>query len=129
RLEKQMKGTKERTRLSLHPAPDVNVYGEPHHLNFSEYMHSLGFLSFTRTRALLDPYMRLKFFTSAKFNEKKYAEDKEKVISYYNTQGYRDASLLADTLYNAPDGGLDVALKVTEGKKYYFGDITWKGNT
>jgi outer membrane protein insertion porin family len=129
KLEKQMKGTKERSRISLYSAEDKNVYGETSPITFKEYLHSWGFLSFSKTRAFLNPYLRLKFFTSAKYNKQKYEDDKTKVLDYYNTQGYRDATILADTTYQSPEGGLDIALKVSEGIKYYFGDITWKGNT
>lgn len=128
-LEKQMKGTKERTRVSLHPAEENNVYGQVYRLSFQDYIRDLGFLSFSETRRLLDPYVRLKMFTSAKFNQSKYEEDKTKLISHYNALGYRDATIDADTVYKGTDGGLDVAIKVTEGKKYYYGHIIWTGNT
>jgi outer membrane protein assembly factor BamA len=42
---------------------------------------------------------RFKLFSSAKFNAKKYDEDKEKVLNYYNSVGFRDASIAADTQY------------------------------
>jgi len=128
-LQKQMKGTHERSRISLYPVPDVNVYGGAPPESLDDYLRSYGFLSFTQTRIFLDPYLRFKFFSSAKFDGTKYEEDKTKVLNYYNTQGYRDATMDADTLYNASDSGVDVAMKMTEGTKYYFGDITWKGNT
>lgn len=128
KLEAQMKGTKERSRISLYPSDDINVYGKPYRISFKEYLDNWGFLSFTKTRALLNPYVRLKFFTSAKFDNQKFQEDQTKLLNYYNTLGYRDATIDADTVYNAPEGGVDVALKITEGKKYYFGNITWVGN-
>ena len=71
----------------------------------------------------------MKFLTSAKFNEKKYEEDKEKIITYYNSLGYRDATIVADTQYYNAAGNLNIDLKVNEGNKYYFGNITWRGNT
>src|SRR5206468_12069466 len=42
--------------------------------------------------------------------------------------GYRDAQILADTQYVSSNGNINVDLKVLEGHKYYFGNITWKGN-
>jgi outer membrane protein insertion porin family len=128
-LSKQMKGTHERSRISLYPSPDVNVFGGLPRESLDDYLKNYGFLSFTQTRAYLDPYLRFKFFSSAKFDNKKYQEDKGKVLNYFNTQGYRDATLDADTIYNSPDGGVDIAMKFTEGTKYYFGNISWKGNT
>jgi len=129
KLKKKMKGTHEMTRLTLHSIRDTPVFGGDVHPDFHEYMQDWGFLSFSKTKELLDPYVRLKFFSSAKFSQTKYEEDKDKILSYYNSLGYRDAILEKDTVYNAPDGNFDVDIKVQEGKKYYFGDIVWKGNT
>jgi len=130
KLKKQMKGTKEKSRFTLFPSPDVNVYDstKKNHLSFSQYLNENGYLFPTKTKELLDPYVRFKMLTSAKFNEKKYLEDKNKILDYYNSRGFRDATILADTTYNA-DGDLDVAIKLSEGHRYYFGNITWKGNT
>jgi outer membrane protein insertion porin family len=54
-------------------------------------MHDKGFLSLSKTKNFLDPWFRFKLFSSAKFNEKKFNEDQEKIIEYYNSIGYRDA--------------------------------------
>ena len=129
RLEKQMKGTKEKTRFTLHPPDDRGGFGEPNKMSFKEYAKHNGFLSFTKTKQLLDPYVRLKFLSSAKFNEKKYAEDKEKVVAYYNSLGYRDATIVKDTQYYNAKGNLNIDVQVNEGTKYYFGNIAWRGNT
>lgn len=129
KLKKQMKGTKEMSKLTLYPSKDTSAYGETKPLSFKEYMHDWGFLTFSKTRELLDPYFRFKLFSSAKFNEKKYNEDKDKVLDYYNSLGYRDAFIAADTQYYTKKGNLDVNIKVKEGSKYYFGNTTWRGNT
>ena len=128
KLKKQMKGTKEMTKITLFPSKEVSPYGSDSSTKFSEYIKDWGFLTPSKTKALLDPYFRFKLFSSAKFDTKKYEEDKEKVITYYNSIGYRDAQILADTQYNSTNGNINVALKVSEGRKYYFGNITWKGN-
>jgi len=129
RLKKRMKGTKEMTRITLNPPVEQVGYTTPDRLSFNEYVKDNGYLSYTKTKDLLDPYVRLKFLTSAKFNEKKYEEDKEKIIDYYNSLGYRDATIIADTQYYNAEGNLNIDLKVNEGHKYYFGNITWRGNT
>jgi outer membrane protein insertion porin family len=130
KLKKQMKGTKEKSRFTLYPSDDFNVYDstKTNHLSFNEYLETNGYLIPSKTKELLDPYFRFKLFSSAKFNEKKYLEDKNKILDYYNSLGYRDATILKDTTYN-DQGSLDVALKVSEGHRYYFGNISWKGNT
>ena len=134
RLKKQMKGTKEMSRLTIHPPKDVNPYASDSsrstsHYSFHDYINQNAFLSPTKTKDFLDPYVRFKFLTSAKFNDKKYVEDKEKIVTYYNSLGYRDAQIVSDTQYFNDRGNLNVAIKLSEGHKYYFGNITWKGNT
>ena len=129
KLKKQMKGTKEMSKFTLFPVEDQSAYGKRKPMTFKEYIHQWGFLTFTKTREVLDPYFRFKLFSSAKFNEKKYQEDKEKILEYYNSMGFRDASIDADTQYYTKKGNLNVDIKVNEGRKYYFGNTTWRGNT
>jgi outer membrane protein insertion porin family len=128
-LKRQMKGTKEMSRFTLHPVFTPSPYGVNVPISFSEYAHNWGFMSPTATKAYLDPYFRFKLFSSSKFDPKKYEEDKDKVLDYYNSLGYRDAQIVADTQYYNAKGNLEVDLKVREGSKYYFGNIAWRGNT
>jgi outer membrane protein insertion porin family len=127
KLKGQMKGTKEMTRLTLFPAQTLTPEADSMRYKFKDYVKDAGFLSFSKTRRLLDPFIRLKLFTSAKFDEKKYAEDKEKLLSYYNSLGYRDA-IISDSFYTYKNN-LVLDLTVAEGQKYYFGNVTWRGNT
>ncbi len=76
-------------------------------------------------RILLIPYVRLKL-SSGKFSDKKYTEDKESVLDYYNSQGYRDVVIVGDTAIYDVKNNLNLFLKVNEGRKYYFGDIAGK---
>jgi outer membrane protein insertion porin family len=130
KLKKQMKGTKEMTKLTLFPTKIVSPYGDStKQKTFNEYIHDVDFLSISKTKEYIDPYFRFKLFSSAKFSEKKYTDDKEKVIAYYNAQGYRDAVIAADTLFYDTKGNINADIKVNEGHKYYFGNINWRGNT
>ncbi|KIC94778.1 BamA/OMP85 family outer membrane protein [Flavihumibacter solisilvae] len=129
KLKKKLKGTKETTRITLYPTTDSSSFGTHKRQTFNEYVNDWGFLSVTKTRDYLDPYFRFKLFSSAKYNQTKYEEDKEKVLEYYNSLGYRDAGIIADTQYYTKKGNLNIDLKVDEGRRYYFGNITWRGNT
>ncbi len=129
RLEKQMKGTKEMSRLTIHPPRDSTGAIEGTHLTFNDYVKQNGFLSFTKTKEALDPYVRMKFLSSAKFSQKKYEEDKEKIIDYYNSLGYRDAAIVSESRTINSKGNLNINIKVKEGHKYYFGNTVWRGNT
>lgn len=128
KLKKQMKGTKEMTRFTLYPEKDSTYLGTVKRPDLKNYTRDWGFMSFTKTRTLLDPYSRFKLFSASKFDAKKYEEDKEKILQYYNSQGYRDAQIVDDTSVFTKKN-MNLELKISEGHKYYFGNITWKGNS
>jgi len=128
-LKKKMKDTKEKARLTLHPSVSKGGFIKPTQYTFNEYLKEKGYLTYSLTKKLLDPYVRLKLFTGAKFDAKKYADDKENLIAYYNSIGYRDAAIIKDTTYYNEGGDKNIDIKINEGRKYYFGNISWKGNT
>ncbi|MEX0636611.1 MAG: POTRA domain-containing protein, partial [Ferruginibacter sp.] len=131
-LKKQMKGTKEMTKVTIYPKEVVSPFEDQDSAKtkrFNEYLNETGYLSPTKTKSALEPYLRLKLFSSSKFNETKYQEDKERLLNYYNTRGYRDAVIIKDTLFYDSIGNLNIDIKVNEGRKYYFGNMVWKGNT
>jgi len=129
KLKKKMKGTHEVSRITLFPDKDSTIFGENPRTTFKEYMRDKGFLSITKTKNFLDPWFRFKLLSSAKYNEKKFAEDQEKLIEYYNAIGYRDAIIEDVKPYTISSGNINIDFKISEGHKYYFGNITWKGNS
>ena len=128
-LKRKLKGTKEMTRITLYPDSAVSPYGPIKTYTAEEFIKNWGFLKPSQIRDFMDPWFRFKLFASAKFDEKKYLEDKEKILQYYNSLGYRDAVIASDTQYYDKKGKLNISMKVEEGSKYYFGNMTWKGNT
>ncbi len=68
-------------------------------------------------------------FSSKKFNEKEFINDKKSVISAFNEAGYRDARLVKDTVYYVDDKHINIDLHFEEGDRYYFRDVTWTGNS
>lgn len=129
KLRRSMKGTKEMPRLSLKPTYTTSVYGDDEDRSFKTYVKNWGFLSPSKTLNILDPYFRYNFLAGAKYDKNKYTEDKEALINLYNNLGYRDAHIVSDTIY-APNGkNVNIDIKVEEGKRYYFGDIEFKGNS
>ena len=69
------------------------------------------------------------FFKAKKFTEERYKEAKQALIEKYNELGFRDATILEDSVYAYDDKHVNVLVKVDEGDKYYVRDITWVGNT
>ncbi len=71
-----------------------------------------------------------RWWRSADFDPKKYEEDKQKIIAFYKDHGFRDAEIVKDSISYSPDkSDLYIDIWINEGHKYYFGDITFEGNT
>jgi outer membrane protein insertion porin family len=64
----------------------------------------------------------------SKYVETDFEADKEAIIQHYHTLGYRDAKISDDSVWRDAEG-LNILITIDEGDRYYFGDITWKGNT
>ncbi|MBQ8645490.1 MAG: outer membrane protein assembly factor BamA [Bacteroidales bacterium] len=69
------------------------------------------------------------FFNSKKFNSKEYENDKAALMEVFNEAGYRDAVILSDSISYTPDGRIVLDINLNQGKRYYFRDITWTGNS
>ncbi len=71
----------------------------------------------------------MNFFSSKKFKENEYDNDKRSLVSAFNEAGFRDARIVKDTMYYVEPGRLQIDFDIDEGKRYYFRDITWTGNS
>ena len=69
------------------------------------------------------------FFKSKKFKEKEYQTDRKTVLDAFNEAGYRDARLVRDSVYLVDDKHLNIDMDFDQGKRYYFRNITWTGNS
>jgi len=69
-------------------------------------------------------------FHGSKLIADDYAEDKQKIIEKYNSKGYRDARIVKDTIYKSiVPNRINIEITVSEGHRYYFGKISWVGNS
>ena len=71
----------------------------------------------------------LNFFKSKKFVRSLYEVDKQSIIDKYNEIGFRDAAIVSDSVVAVDSAHVDIYITVNEGKKYYFGNMAWSGNT
>lgn len=69
------------------------------------------------------------FFKSAKYIESNYDDDKYNLLDKYNELGYRDASIVSDSVVQVAPNRVKIYIDVEEGNKYYYNNITWVGNT
>ena len=97
--------------LTLRPISRKGVLWRPP--NFKEYIKYLR--------------KHVVFFYS-KFNQTKFEEDKKRIISYYQSKGFRDVAIVEDAVCKQDDALLDVRIKVEEGKQYRVGSLKWVGN-
>jgi outer membrane protein insertion porin family len=82
-------------------------------------------------RAMKDTKRRkwYRLFSRSKYNGTAYKRDKTGIVTKYNVKGFRDASLMNDTVYKYDEKSLNVEITIDEGNKYYFRNISWVGNT
>ncbi len=82
------------------------------------------------------------FWTRSKYREFELNDDLDKVIAYYNEQGFRDARIVMDTVWPVASDDLKISarkkqkqdrvkvkVKIYEGRPFYFRNITFSGNT
>ncbi|WP_091513853.1 outer membrane protein assembly factor BamA [Flexibacter flexilis] len=99
-----------------------------------------------------------RIFKASKYQKSNFEKDKQSLIAYYNKNGYRDADITWDTLYPTKEykemvlvktdssvtppkvtrkdttiaanshKRIVIKMKIEEGPKYYFRNITWVGN-
>ena len=71
-----------------------------------------------------------KFWTTNKFDKKKYHEDKDLVLAFYRKNGFRDAEILSDSItYDKTNKYMTIDVFLSEGEQFFIRKISWEGNT
>lgn len=72
----------------------------------------------------------IRIFKRSKYVKEKYEEDLASIINKYKEKGHRDARIISDSVtYDKEKNKIAIKINLEEGKKYYFGDIKFLGNT
>lgn len=121
KLKRKLKSTHEHPRISIHRAILRSLVTEP-------FWKMGDSATWTDVKSFLNDNVKLNIFAGSKYIKTDYEDDKKKLISYYNSKGYRDAEIVMDTVFAYNKRTVDVNLKLYEGPKYHFRNITWKGN-
>lgn len=74
-------------------------------------------------------YAWFNIFRSSKFIETEYRADLNTIIDYYNENGYRDARIITDSVYQVTEDRVMIDVQLEEGPKYYFRNISFIGNS
>ena len=78
----------------------------------------------------MSEFIRPNIFNAAKYKPEELKQtDFASIKEEYASKGYRDAKILWDTVIEKRDHSVNIYLNVNEGKKYYFRNIKWVGNT
>lgn len=99
----------------------------------------IGKISFEGNEVFSDKRLRKTFkkthqkginiFRATKLKRKEYEEDKENLLDYYNSRGYRNAVIVKDSIYPINDKRIGISLTVDEGRKFYYRNVSWLGNS
>lgn len=76
-----------------------------------------------------DTRKKSRLFAKSRLYKKDYEKDKDNIVEYYNSLGYRDMRILKDSIWRNEDGHLIIKIDLFEGNQYFFRNIEWKGNT
>jgi outer membrane protein insertion porin family len=69
------------------------------------------------------------FFRSSKYIAEKYEEDKDKLYKFYNDNGFKDFTIISDSLYVISEDRIGLLIRIDEGKQYYLRNVDWVGNS
>ena len=123
KMRKTMKDTRERTKIDLRVDD-----GRSRKQKAKDALYTLANLNSNSVKDFVLDRFRITF-KGSKFNERKYEDDKQKLIDYYNNNGYRDAKVVSDTVIDNENGNVSIFINLEEGHKYYFRNIEFKGNS
>lgn len=123
-MKGKMKNTKERVRFTLFHDFVSQIFlikpksfiTESKPVSGEDLQHYIG------------EHVNLNFFKSSKFIGSDFKEDKASLVTYLNSQGYRDAVIISDSLFKTGPSTIGLDIKIEEGSKYYFRNIDWTGN-
>lgn len=130
------------TKVNIQTKPDTtSVNGVKMHINIDKgRKQKINSIEFQGNQMFADSKLQsklkktkkkkfLRFWKRSKYVRADFDEDLASLVDFYKENGYRDARITSDTVYGEKNGDLAVKIGVEEGKKYYFGDIKFLGNT
>jgi len=127
KLKKKMKSTNEHVRLSIFKDWAQRLL-KVSPRSVKQMADSSVEVSGKQMMEYINDHIKLNFFGSSKFVRSDYETDKDGLVDFYNTKGFRDAKIVRDTVYRFDEDNVDIELQIDEGQKYYFRNIDWVGN-
>jgi len=115
----------------------INVYdnevvsSNPEDKFIKKFKTKLSFSDGGIRRSMKDTKQKgiMRVFKRSKFNVTAFERDKLAIIEKYNSVGLRDAAIVRDSVYQIDEKTMGIDIYIDKGEEYYFGEITWVGNT
>lgn len=123
-LKHTMKNTKDKGVFRPFVALDRFILSAPHALLTFNTDSITNIVS-----GIITDNFKFRVFKTSKFIQDDYNDDKDLILAKYNEQGFRDAYIVRDSVYRVSSKVIGIDIEVEEGRRYYFGDIKWVGNT
>jgi len=122
----------ERVKISV-----INVYGNevvntnPDDKFIKRYKTKISYSDGGIRRSMKDTKQKgiMRIFKRSKYNNTAFERDKMAILEKYNTIGLRDAAIVRDSVYQIDEKTMGIDIFIDKGEEYYFGEITWVGNT
>ncbi|RUA35129.1 MAG: outer membrane protein assembly factor BamA [Bacteroidetes bacterium] len=126
RIKGKLKNTRERLRFTLfEDIVSRAIHSKPKHwFSFFTKQDSVGL---SKALDYFGEHVNVNFFKSSKLVRTDYEDDKNAIIDFYNSKGYRDAEITYDSIFDEGNN-ISIEIGIHEGQKYYFRDINWVGN-
>ena len=125
KIKGQMKDTKEKVKFDL---IELLNY-QKNKINDLKALNLLANINYQSFMDYAEGYVNLNVFKVSKFEEDIYEADKEKIIAFYRSKGYRDAKINYDNVSFDENGEANIKILISEGNLYYFRNISWSGNS
>lgn len=71
----------------------------------------------------------INIFHNTKMREDELEEDFDNIIDFYHSKGYRNATIVSDSIYVISPERIGLTITVDEGNKFFYRDIKWVGNS
>lgn len=127
KLKKPMKKTNEKPRFWLISQLVDQVF-KTNPKSVANFVDSSYQVSDTRLKDFISNNVKLNLLKSSKFIQTEFETDKDNLIAFYNSKGYRDANITESKINKLNDDFIDLKINVEEGNQYYIRNIDWSGN-
>jgi outer membrane protein insertion porin family len=70
-----------------------------------------------------------RWWRKSEFKADTYQQDKERILAFYRSKGYQQATIVRDSIYyDESRSRLFIDIEVEEGREYRLGSVSWEGN-